>query len=117
MRAHSKFPPSAALRSLNCPPSLLLGEQFADEESVYAAEGTAGHALAEHLIKKYLKQRTRRPTSDFYTDELIEAVDEYVTFVRSKLKKPDGSARLRSFLLSSGWTCQSMLLAVSAPPT
>ena len=51
MRAHSKFPPSAALRSLNCPPSLLLGEQFEDEESVYAAEGTAGHALAEHLIK------------------------------------------------------------------
>lgn len=43
MRAHSKFPPSAALRSLNCPPSLLLGEQFEDEESVYAAEGTAGH--------------------------------------------------------------------------
>ena len=35
MRAHSKFPPSAALRSLNCPPSLLLGEQFEDEESVY----------------------------------------------------------------------------------
>lgn len=86
MRAHSKFPPSAALRSLNCPPSLLLGEQFEDEESVYAAEGTAGHALAEHLIKKYLKQRTRRPTSDFYTDELIEAVEEYVTFVKEQVE-------------------------------
>lgn len=86
MGAHSKFPPSAASRSLHCPPSLLLGEQFEDEESIYAAEGTAGHALAEHLIKKYLKQRTRRPTSEFYTDELIEAVEEYVTFVTEQIE-------------------------------
>ena len=32
----------------------MLEEQFQDEESTYAAEGTAGHAMAEHLIKKYL---------------------------------------------------------------
>lgn len=86
MAAHAKFSPSAASRSLHCPPSLLLGEQFKDEESIYAAEGTAGHALAEHLIKKYLKMRTRRPTSEFYTDELIEAVEEYVTFVTEQIE-------------------------------
>jgi hypothetical protein len=34
---------------------LVLEEQFQDEESAYAAEGSAGHALAEHLIKKHLK--------------------------------------------------------------
>ena len=53
---------------------------------MYAAEGTAGHALAEHLIRKYLKKRTTRPTSDFYTDELVEAVDEYVAFVISEIE-------------------------------
>ena len=53
---------------------------------MYAAEGTAGHALAEHLIRKYLKKRTTRPTSDFYTDELVEAVDEYVSFVIAEIE-------------------------------
>ena len=46
---HARFSPSAANRRIHCPPSLLLEEQFEEGESVYAAEGTAGHALAEHL--------------------------------------------------------------------
>ena len=84
---HARFSPSAAGRRLNCPPSLTLEEQFLDEESEYAAEGSAGHALAEHLIKKHLKQRSKRPTSAYYTDELIEAVDEYVSFVISEVEE------------------------------
>jgi len=65
----------------------MLEEQFQDEESPYAAEGAAGHAMAEHLIKKYLKQRTRRPVSDYYSDELLEAVDEYVSFVQGEIEE------------------------------
>ena len=84
---HARFSPSAANRRLHCPPSLMLEEQFQDEESAYAAEGTAGHAMAEHLIKKYLKQRTRRPVSDYYSDELLEAVDEYVSFVQGEIEE------------------------------
>ena len=83
---HARFSPSAANRRIHCPPSLLLEEQFEEGESVYAAEGTAGHALAEHLIRKYLKKRTTRPTSDFYTDELVDAVNEYVSFVISEIE-------------------------------
>ena len=83
---HARFSPSAAIRRIHCPPSLLLEEQFEDGESVYAAEGTAGHAMAEHLLHKYLKQRTKRPTSEFYTDELLEAVDEYVSFVIGEIE-------------------------------
>lgn len=83
---HARFSPSAANRRIHCPPSLLLEEQFEEGESVYAAEGTAGHAMAEHLIRKYLKQRTTRPTSEFYTDELLEAVDEYVSFVTGEIE-------------------------------
>lgn len=87
MGGHARFSPSSANRRLNCTPSLVLEEQFADEESEYAAEGSAGHSLAEHLIKKHLKQRSRRPTSAYYTDELIEAVDEYVSFVISEIEE------------------------------
>lgn len=84
---HARFSPSAANRRIHCPPSLLLEEQFEEGESIYAAEGTAGHALAEHLVRKYLKRRTKRPTSEFYTDELIAAVDEYVSFVIAEIEE------------------------------
>ena len=80
MGAHARNSPSALYRTLNCPPSLVLGEQFQDEESQYAAEGSAGHALAEHLIKKHLHLRTKRPVSDYYSDDLMEAVEDYVAY-------------------------------------
>lgn len=102
--AHARFSPSAANRRIHCPPSLLLEEQFKEGESVYAAEGTAGHAMAEHLLRKYLKQRTKRPTSEFYTDELLEAVDEYVSFVIGEIE----DARR---------TCKSPVLLVLATMT
>ena len=87
MGAHARFSPSAAHRRLNCPPSLVLEEQFQDEESAYAAEGSAGHALAEHLIKKHLKVRSKRPVSDYYSDDLLEAVDEYVSYVINEIEE------------------------------
>ena len=87
MGTHARFSPSAADRRLHCTPSLVLEEQFEDEQSVYAAEGSAGHALAEHLIKRYLKQRTERPVSDYYTEELLEAVDDYVEFVTGEIEQ------------------------------
>ena len=87
MGKHAKYSPSSGHRYMNCPPALLLEEQFSDEESPYAAEGTAGHKLAEHLIKKHLKIRSRRPTSDYYSDELLEAVDEYVQYVIEQIEE------------------------------
>lgn len=87
MAAHSVFPPSSAKRYLNCPPALKLEQQFEDEQSPYAAEGSAGHALAEHLIKKHLKIRTKRPVSDYFTDELVEAVDEYVAYCVEQIEE------------------------------
>ncbi|WP_018702331.1 DUF2800 domain-containing protein [Anaeromusa acidaminophila] len=87
MSGHARFSPSSANRRLNCPPSLVLEEQFAEEESQYAAEGSAGHALAEHLIRKHLKQRSKRPVSDYYSDELLDAVDEYVSYVIGEIEE------------------------------
>lgn len=77
MGAHARFSPSSGRRYLSCPPSLKLEEQFADEQSPYAAEGTAGHKMAEYLIKKHLKKRTKWPVSDYYSGELMEAVEDY----------------------------------------
>ena len=87
MGKHARNSPSALHRTLNCPPSLRLGEQFDDEESSYAAEGSAGHELAEHLIKKYLKLRTTRPASEYHTDDLLCAVEDYVNYVIGQIEK------------------------------
>ncbi len=87
MGAHARFSPSSGSRYLNCPPALLLEEQFEDEQSPYAVEGSAGHRMAEYLINKHLKRRDKRPVSDYYSDELLEAVDEYVAYVISQIEE------------------------------
>lgn len=47
---HAKLSPSASNRWLTCPGSLDLPRSGEEEESVYAAEGTAAHELAEKCL-------------------------------------------------------------------
>jgi hypothetical protein len=77
---HSKFSPSAAHRILACTPSLLLEQQFPNETSSYAEEGTAAHDLAEHKLKKALKMRSKKPISKYDSDEMDEYTDNYVEY-------------------------------------
>ena len=71
-RAHAKLSPSGADRWLiHCTPSASLEAQFPNSAGEAAEEGTAAHALCEHKLKKALKRRSRRPHSDFDSDEEI----------------------------------------------
>lgn len=79
---HSILGASAADRWMNCTPSARLTESMEDEESVFAAEGTAAHALAEWKVRKVLKMRAgRRPASDYWTDEMEETTSDYCGFI------------------------------------
>jgi len=79
---------------------LKLEEQFAEEgESVYAAEGTAGHALAEYLIRKHLGQPGVRPVSDYHSDDLLEAVDDYVAFAIGEIEEARRGCESAIFLV------------------
>lgn len=84
---HSKFSPSAAHRILACTPSLLLEQQFPNDTSTYAAEGTAAHDLAEHKLKKALKMRSKKPISEYDSDEMDEYTDTYVEYVLETIEK------------------------------
>ena len=78
MGRHALLSASSSKRWLNCPPSARLEEQFTgDIGSVYAEEGTAAHALAEHKLKRQLKRRSKRPVSDYDCDEMEECTDEF----------------------------------------
>ena len=86
-KAHALLSLSAAERWLmHCPPSARLGAQFPDSAGAAAAEGTAAHALCEHKLKKALKRRSRRPHSDFDSDEMEDCADGYVAFVLEQMQ-------------------------------
>lgn len=87
MGQHAILSASASKRWMNCTPSALLEKQFADEKSIYAAEGTAAHALAEHKLKRFLKKRSKRPVSDYDCDEMEECTDDYVSFAMEQIEK------------------------------
>lgn len=59
---HAILSASSSKRWLNCTPSARLEQNFPNESSVYAEEGTAAHALGEYKLRKYLHERVKRPT-------------------------------------------------------
>jgi hypothetical protein len=87
MGKHALLSASSSKRWMNCTPSARLEEQFEESESIYAAEGTAAHALAEHKIRKYLKMRSKKPKTEFDSDEMDEYTDEYVSYVIEIIEK------------------------------
>ena len=87
-KKHAKLSPSGAEKWLaHCTPSASLEAQFPDSAGEAAAEGTAAHALCEHKLKKALKRRSRRPHSDFDSDEMEECADGYVAFVLEQMQE------------------------------
>ena len=88
MGRHALLSASSSKRWLNCTPSARLEEQFAEEtgNSVYAEEGTAAHALAEHKLKRCLKRRSKRPVSDYQCDEMEECTGGYVAYAMEQVE-------------------------------
>lgn len=81
MTKHAILPSSSSYRWLNCNPSARLEQQFDNVPSPAAQEGTAAHALCEHKLKRLLKMRSKRPISEFDSDEMEECTDAYVAFI------------------------------------
>lgn len=70
MSNHAILSASGAHRWMNCTPSARLEREFADNSGEAAAEGSAAHALAEHKLRKALKLRSKRPVSQYDSDEM-----------------------------------------------
>ena len=87
MSDHALLSPSGSHRWLHCTPSAVLETEFNNKSSPAAAEGTAAHALCEHKLKRMLHRRSKRPVSDYNSDEMEEHTDAYVEFVSELLEK------------------------------
>jgi len=85
---HALLSASSSKQWLHCTPSARLQEQFPNESSVYAAEGTFAHEVCEYKVKKYMKERVKRPQSeDYYTEEIDQITDVYAEFVISVIEE------------------------------
>lgn len=93
-KSHAILSASSSHRWLNCNPSARLEQEFEDQETEAAAEGTAAQALCEHKLRKALKMRSKKPVSQYDCDEMDDYTDGYVQFVleqlaQAKLTCPD----------------------------
>lgn len=85
---HALLSASSSKQWLHCPPSVRLQENFPNESSVYAAEGTYAHEVCEYKVRKYLKERVKRPQSEEYdTEEIEQITDVYAEFVITIIEK------------------------------
>ena len=82
---HALLSASGAHRWMNCPPSAVLELGEPESTSDAAEQGTAAHALAEHKLKKAMKQRSKRPVSEWIDDEMEEHTSDYADFVLEQL--------------------------------
>ena len=80
---HALLSASSSKQWLHCTPSARLQEQFPNESSVYAAEGTFAHEVCEYKVKKYMKERVKRPQSEEYYTEEIDHITDMVSLFYS----------------------------------
>ena len=81
---HSALGPSSSERWINCPGSVKASEGYADEESIFAAEGSAAHYMAEICYYSgvpatyYLGATIKVGKHEFvFDDEFAESVQEF----------------------------------------
>ena len=98
MAHHAKLSPSSSKRWMTCPGSVALIEKLAPKETPnrYAAEGTVAHEVGEKcLLENKIPDDFLglRFTVDGFTftvdDNMIEAVDEYVHYIRDRITHAD----------------------------
>lgn len=91
-RAHSRLSPSSAKRWLACPASVRLSEGMPNESSVYAAEGTAAHELAQRCLENgYSASRFIGETFNGFTvsPDMADHVQTYLDYARSIIRPGD----------------------------
>ncbi len=88
---HSLIGGSSLKRAMECPPSVRLTEDFVDEDSIYAKEGSSAHLLLEKKIKERYGIPFDEDTSnlEFYSEEMEDCTDvalNYVSEIYERLK-------------------------------
>lgn len=106
MGEHARLSPSAAERWMHCPGSVRLSEQFPEETSIFASEGTAMHTVRERAL------RSGKDVADFIgeviveDDEHFEVTAEWVTWIQPGidwLREQDGELFVEERVFLDAW--------------
>lgn len=77
-RAHAKLSASGSKKWLTCTRSAALEDQFPDQQTVFAAEGTFAHEVFEHVLTAYIKgghaDLSRFQKNQFWSEDLRDNV-------------------------------------------
>ncbi len=86
---HALIGGSNLLRALNCGPSIRLGENIDEEESIYAKEGSAAHLLLEKKVKARYGIPFDEDTSSIENppQDMEEATNEALNYINEKFEK------------------------------
>lgn len=114
---HALLSPSAAERWLECPASIRMGEKAPtqNEDSIYAAEGTLAHSMAEQLVGSLLLNRPSETNllvweaADRFgreaADEMYAHAQGYLKFIEGRVagfEKDGGCAILLEQRMDTG---------------
>lgn len=111
---HARLSPSGAKRWLHCTMAPTMEDGIPDNGSVYAAEGTAAHSLAELKLQYETGKITKRTftlrynkfkaNNEFYSPGMDDYVDEYVGTVMERFNAlPNASIDLEVRVDYSDW--------------
>ena len=95
-RAHARLSASGSERWMKCTKSVDLEDQFPDETSIYAEEGTFMHELADVYLNSYLGNISKKKFSStikklekskYYSEDVHDAVMTYVDEIVKKINE------------------------------
>lgn len=97
MSDHAKLSPSASSRWIACPGSIALESKMPEQKSSYALEGTIAHGMGELALREDKdakdfvgkKCHTEGDTVHMGSEDMVDAVQEYVDLVNMLASKED----------------------------
>lgn len=116
-RAHALLSASSAHRWLNCPPSAVAAEAYANEDTEYTLEGTRAHEVAEICASFIGKDVQPQPDpAKGYDQEMIDCGLAWRDYIQEQTKTADAVILLEQRVDFSPWvpngfgTCDAIIL-------
>ena len=100
-RDHALLSASSAHRWLNCPPSAVAAEAYANEGSDFTREGTLAHEVAEIVARKDVPDL--ESTTEDITQEMIDCAEGYRDYIQEQIHSDDALVMLEQRVDFSPW--------------